>query len=374
MINTSSFYNALISRGINFFTGVPDSLLKDICAYISDNAPEGRHIIAANEGASVGLAVGNYLASGKPALVYMQNSGFGNTINPLLSIADDDVYGIPMLLLIGWRGEPGKKDEPQHVKQGRVSEELLKAMEIPYIVLDENTNIETTIDKAIKVALSEKKPFALLVKKNTFEKYKLLKDSTSSFALDREGAVKLVIDQLKDDDIVVSTTGKTSREVFEYREELGQTHEKDFLTVGAMGHTSSIALGIAIEKKDRNVFCFDGDGSVLMHMGSLAINGMMKDVNNFKHIIINNGAHDSVGGQPTVGFDIDFSKIAEGCGYTLVDSASDVDDIKNKIAKMASHKGRALLEIKVNKGARENLGRPTTTLKENKTAFKKFLR
>ncbi len=374
MINTSSFYNALISRGINFFTGVPDSLLKDICAYISDNAPEGRHIIAANEGASVGLAVGNYLASGKPALVYMQNSGFGNTINPLLSIADDDVYGIPMLLLIGWRGEPGKKDEPQHVKQGRVSEELLKAMEIPYIVLDENTNIETTIDKAIKVALSEKKPFALLVKKNTFEKYKLLKDSTSSFALDREGAVKLVIDQLKDDDIVVSTTGKTSREVFEYREELGQTHEKDFLTVGAMGHTSSIALGIAIEKKDRNVFCFDGDGSVLMHMGSLAINGMMKDVNNFKHIIINNGAHDSVGGQPTVGFDIDFSKIAEGCGYTLVASASNVDDIKSKIANMASHKGRALLEIKVNKGARENLGRPTTTPKENKMAFKKFLR
>ena len=374
MINTSSFYNALISRGIDFFTGVPDSLLKDICAYISDNAPEERHIIAANEGASVGLAVGNYLASGKPALVYMQNSGFGNTVNPLLSIADDDVYGIPMLLLIGWRGEPGKKDEPQHVKQGRVSEELLKAMEIPYIVLDETTNIEATLDKAIKVAVSEKKPFALVVRKNAFEKYKLLKDSTSSYPLDREGAVKLIIDQLQDDDIVVSTTGKTSREVFEYREELGQTHEKDFLTVGAMGHTSSIALGIAIEKKDRNVFCFDGDGSVLMHMGSLAINGMMKDVNNFKHIIINNGAHDSVGGQPTVAFDIDFSKIAEGCGYTLVASASNVEDIKDKIATMASHKGRALLEIKVNKGARENLGRPTTTPKENKTAFKEFLK
>ncbi len=374
MINTSSFYNALTLRGIDFFTGVPDSLLKDICAYISDNAPEDRHIIAANEGASVGLAVGNYLASGKPSLVYMQNSGFGNTVNPLLSIADDDVYGIPMLLLIGWRGEPGKKDEPQHVKQGRVSEELLKAMEIPYIVLNENTNIDSTLDEAIKVAVSEKKPFALLVRKNSFEKYKLLKDSTSSFPLDREGAVKLVIDQLKDDDIVVSTTGKTSREVFEYREELGQTHEKDFLTVGAMGHTSSIALGIAIEKKDRNVFCFDGDGSVLMHMGSLAINGMMKDVNNFKHIIINNGAHDSVGGQPTVAFDIDFSKIAEGCGYTSVASASNVEDIKNKIAEMASHKGRAFLEIKVNKGARENLGRPTTTPKENKTAFKKFLR
>ena len=210
MINTSAFYNALISRGIDFFTGVPDSLLKDICAFISDNAPEDRHIIAANEGASVGLAVGNYLASGKPSLVYMQNSGFGNTVNPLLSIADDDVYGIPMLLLIGWRGEPGKKDEPQHVKQGRVSEELLKAMGIPYLILDENTDINVVLDNAIKVAVTEKKPFALLVRKNAFEKYKLLKDSTSSYPLDREGAVKLIIDQLQDDDIVVSTTGKTS--------------------------------------------------------------------------------------------------------------------------------------------------------------------
>lgn len=374
MINTSSFYNALTSRGVNFFTGVPDSLLKDICAFISDNTPEDRHIISANEGSSIGLAVGNYLASGNPSLVYMQNSGFGNTVNPLLSIADDDVYGIPMLLLIGWRGEPGKKDEPQHVKQGRVSEELLKAMELPYLILDEHTDIDLALDNAMRVAVSEKKPFALLVRKGTFEKYKLLKDSTSSFALDREGAVKLIIDQLEDKDIVVSTTGKTSREVFEYRQELGQTHERDFLTVGAMGHTSSIALGIAIEKKDRNVFCFDGDGSVLMHMGSLAINGMMKDVNNFKHIIINNGAHDSVGGQPTVGFDIDFNSIAKGCGYTLVDSASDINEIKDKIAVMTSHKGRALLEIKVNKGARENLGRPTKTPKENKTVFKEFLK
>lgn len=374
MISTSSFYNALTSRGVDFFTGVPDSLLKDICAYISDNAPEERHLIAANEGASVGLAVGNYLASGKPALVYMQNSGFGNSINPLLSIADKEVYGIPMLLLIGWRGEPGVKDEPQHVKQGKISESLLRAMEIPYIILDENINIDTAIDEALKVATSEKKPFALLVRKNSFESYKLQKDVKSSFALDREGAVKLIIDQLKPNDIVVSTTGKTSREVFEYREALMQTHEKDFLTVGAMGHTSAIALGIAIEKKDRNVYCIDGDGSVLMHMGSLAINGMMNAVNNFKHIIINNGAHDSVGGQPTVGFDINFSKIAEGCGYTFVASASDIEDIKKKITAMAAHNGRALLEIKVNKGARKNLGRPTTTPKENKTAFKAFLK
>jgi phosphonopyruvate decarboxylase len=374
MISTVEFYNALKKREIDFFSGVPDSLLKDICAYISDNAPKERHIITANEGNSVGLAVGNYLASGKPSLVYMQNSGFGNTVNPLLSIADEAVYSIPMLLLIGWRGEPGKKDEPQHVKQGEISEDLLIAMKIPYQILDKNSNVNEVLDKAIQVAMSEKKPYALLVRKNTFEKYKLQSDVQSSFPLNREGAVKLIIDKLGKSDIVVSTTGKTSREVFEYREELNQTHEKDFLTVGAMGHTASIAMGIAIEKKDRNIFCLDGDGSVLMHMGSLPVNGMMKGVNNFKHIVINNGAHDSVGGQPTLGFDIDFTKIAEASGYTSVDSASEINDIKQKLNALKSHKGRAFLEIKVNKGARAELGRPTTTPKENKNAFKKFLK
>ncbi len=374
MINTLKFYQALTARGIDFFTGVPDSLLKDICAFISDNAPNARHIIAANEGASVGLAVGSYLASGKLPLVYMQNSGFGNTVNPLLSIADNDVYGIPMLLLIGWRGEPGIKDEPQHVKQGKVSEELLAAMQIPYQIIDATSNIDIVLDKAVEKAMTNKKPYALLVRKGTFEKYKLKKEIPTSFPLDREGAVKLVIDVLEDKDIVVSTTGKTSREVFEYRVALGQSHEKDFLTVGAMGHTSSIAMGVAIEKKNRNVYCIDGDGSVIMHMGSLAINGLMGDLNNFKHIVINNGAHDSVGGQPTVGFEIDFPEIAKASGYTLVDSASEIQDIKKKLKVLKGHKGRAFLELKVNKGAREDLGRPTKTPKENKNAFQQFLK
>lgn len=374
MINTSHFYNALIAKGIDFFTGVPDSLLKDICAYISDHAPEERHIISANEGSSIGLAVGSYLATGKLPLVYMQNSGFGNTVNPLLSIADEDVYGIPLLLLIGWRGEPGTKDEPQHIKQGKISEELLTTMKIPYQILNANSNIEEVLEEAIETAKIKKMPYALLVRKDTFENYNLQKDKDYSFELNREGAIKLVIDQLKSDDIVVSTTGKTSREVFEYRESLNQTHEKDFLTVGAMGHTSSIAMGIAIESKNRNVFCIDGDGSVLMHMGSLAINGMMKGVQNFKHIVINNGAHDSVGGQPTVAFEIDFPQIAKASGYTMVNTAHEAGEIEQKLREIIDHKGRAFLEIKVNKGARNNLGRPTVSPKENKLAFQNFLK
>lgn len=373
MINTAAFYKHLSAKDVNFYTGVPDSLLKDISAFISDNVPKENHIIAANEGASVGLAVGYHLATGKLPFVYMQNSGFGNATNPILSIADEDVYGIPMLVMIGWRGEPGLKDEPQHVKQGKVSEDLLKAMKIPYQILDKDCNISLVLDNAINTAINESKPYALLVRKNTFEEYKLKKTEAPVFELNREGSLKLIIDSLDKKDIVVSTTGKTSREVFEYRESLNQNHENDFLTVGAMGHTSSIAMGIAIEKPMQNVYCLDGDGSVIMHMGSLAINGMMNSIENFKHIIINNGAHDSVGGQPTVGFNINLPMIAKASGYTYADTASTTEEIKKKLALLATHKGRAFLEIKVNKGARKDLGRPTTTPKENKTAFQKFL-
>ena len=374
MINTAAFYKHLSAKDVNFYTGVPDSLLKDISAFISDNVPKENHIIAANEGAAVGLAVGYHLATGKLPFVYMQNSGLGNATNPILSIADEDVYGIPMLVMIGWRGEPGLKDEPQHVKQGKVSEDLLQAMKIPYQILDKNSDITLVLDKAINIAIEESKPYALLVRKNTFEEYKLKKSEAPVFELNREGAVKLIIDSLDKKDIVVSTTGKTSREVFEYRESLNQNHENDFLTVGAMGHTSSIAMGIAIEKQMRNVYCLDGDGSVIMHMGSLAINGMMKSIENFKHIIINNGAHDSVGGQPTVGFNINLPEIAKASGYTFAHMACTTEEIREKLTLLATHKGRAFLEIKVNKGARKDLGRPTTTAKENKTAFQNFLK
>lgn len=374
MIDVSSFYSELALQKISFFTGVPDSLLKDVCAFISDNATENNHIIAANEGAAVALAVGNYLATGKVPLVYMQNSGFGNSVNPILSIADEEVYSIPLLLLIGWRGEPGIKDEPQHTKQGMVTEDLLQAMRISYQIIDANSDISSVVKEAAKFTLSNKRPYALLVKKKTFKSYKLKKAKTSSYLMNREDAIKLLVDQLDENDVVVSTTGKTSRELFEYRKELGHSHERDFLTVGAMGHTSQIALGVALGVPNRNVYCFDGDGSVIMHMGSLAISGNMETVQNFKHIVINNEAHDSVGGQPTVGSKIDFIKIADSCGYTFTASVKDPKILSAKMEEMKIHKGRAFLEIKVNKGARSNLGRPTISPIENKGSFEHFLK
>ena len=371
MINTKLFYDKLIELGIDFFTGVPDSLLKDICSYISDVTARDRNVIAANEGGAVGLAIGYSMATSKIPFVYMQNSGFGNTINPLLSIADPKVYGIPMLLMVGWRGEPNVKDEPQHIKQGEVSENLLRVLNIPYAIISSNTlNIDSVLQEAIEVMTKKNTPFVLLVKKGTFEPYKLINEEKTYYDLNREGAIKKVIDLLNEDDIVVSTTGKTSREVFEYRVEKGDGHSKDFLTVGGMGHANQIALGIALAKPKQTVYCFDGDGAVLMHTGSMGIIGDLAPAN-LKHIIFNNGAHDSVGGQPTIGFKINFEKIAQGFNYKETFKIENIADFEIVFDSFKKASGPCLLEILINKGARKNLGRPTISPQQNKISFMK---
>ena len=374
MISCEKFYQSLLENNISFFTGVPDSLLKNICAYITDHAPSNNHIIAANEGAAVGLAIGYHLATGKIPLVYLQNSGFGNTINPLLSMVDPEVYQIPMVLMIGWRGEPGVKDEPQHKKQGRVNQALLQAMEIPYSILDHDSQQALlSIKEAAHRAVLNRGPYALLIRKGIFEKYQLQKDDKLDFPLTREMAVKIVVDHLDPLDVVISTTGMTSRELFEYRDFLNQGHDSDFLTIGGMGHTSQIALGIALQKNDLQIFCLDGDGSVIMHMGSLAVIGT-QGIGNFKHIILNNGVHDSVGGQPTAGLKVDFCGIAKANGYKFVQMVETAEQLNAEMQTLKKVRGPALLEIKVKRGARENLGRPTTTPVENKERFMNFLK
>ncbi len=374
MINCKELYNLLTSNGIDFFTGVPDSLLKDFCAYVTDNCDSKKNIITANEGGAIALASGYHLATGKIGLVYMQNSGEGNAVNPLTSLADPEVYSIPLLMLIGWRGEPGKKDEPQHIKQGKVTLPLLETLGIPFEVLpDSLENAQKSLQKAIASIKEKNMPYALVIRKGTFEPYKSNSTVTTNFALDRENALKLVVDQLDEKDIIVSTTGKTSRELFEYRELLKQDHNKEFLTVGSMGHSSQIALGIALQKPQRQVYCFDGDGAVIMHMGSLAIIAQLKPAN-FKHIIFNNGVHDSVGGQPTAGFNIDIPGIAKANGYALTLKAETAEEIIQGMKSMKDAQGPVLLEIKVNKGSRKDLGRPTTTPIENKNAFMQFLK
>lgn len=373
MINTRRFYNSMVQNGIDFYSGVPDSLLKDICSYISDNAPSEKHIITSNEGGAIALAMGYYLASSKVPMVYMQNSGFGNTINPLLSLADSKVYSIPMLLVLGWRGEPGVKDEPQHVKQGEVSETLLKTLEIPYTIISHKTeNIDKVISDAAKYAKDNNQPYAILVRKGTFEPYSLKSKIKTNFNLNREEAIIKTTELLSESDIIIATTGKTSRELFEFRARNNQGHHRDFLTVGGMGHANQIALGIALAKPDKTVYCFDGDGAVLMHTGSLGIIGASKS-DNFKHIIFNNGAHDSVGGQPTIGFDISFGNIAKAFNYTKVFKIEKLDEFDQIFIDFQKEKGPCLLEILVNKGARKDLGRPTVSPKENKNHFMSFI-
>ncbi|MGZ3422450.1 MAG: phosphonopyruvate decarboxylase [Polyangiales bacterium] len=373
MLDCKQLYQAFESSGITFFAGVPDSLLKDFCAYVTDHTADESNVITANEGGAVALAAGYHLATGKFACVYMQNSGLGNTVNPLTSLADPEVYAIPMLLVIGWRGEPGKKDEPQHVKIGRVQPALLSALEVAGEVLpDDIEAARAALGRAIAYMTEKNAPYALLVKAGTFDKYKLEKKRPVPYAMTREEAIGVFADHAKGA-VVVSTTGMPSRELFEHRVKNGQDRSGDFLTVGSMGHASQIALGIALAKPNEKVYCLDGDGAVIMHMGGLSTIGTLAP-KNYKHVVLNNGAHDSVGGQPTVGFDIDFGSIARACGYKHVFQATTRQELETKLAELANVEGPALLEVRVKTGARADLGRPTATPRESKDLFAKRLR
>lgn len=374
MIRPSFFFNELKSLDINFFSGVPDSLLKNLCAYLTDNSEKKDNIIAANEGGAVGLAAGYYLSTGKIPVVYMQNSGLGNTVNPLMSLTDADVYNIPVLLLVGWRGEPGVHDEPQHVKQGKVTIPLLDAMGIKNEVMNFDEDLlKGQLQRAADYMQKTREAFALVIRKGTFETYKLQTSEPPVSKLTREDAIRMVAASMDEKAVAVSTTGKISRELFEYRAASSEGHKRDFLTVGSMGHASQIALGIALNKPERNVYCFDGDGATIMHMGAMGIVGSMSP-QNYYHILFNNGVHDSVGGQPTVGYKVDIPGIASSCGYKTVVSVDNEADLKEVLKDLTDNDAPLFLEIKVSKGARENLGRPTTTPIENKTAFMEFLK
>ena len=377
MIRPEFFIEKLRENGIDCFAGVPDSLLKNICAYITDHYDAEHNIIAANEGAAVGLAAGHYLATGQPACVYMQNSGEGNIINPLASLTDPEVYNIPVLLLIGWRGRPGVHDEPQHVKQGKVTTGLLNTMGINFDVLSkEEDKAEKQIAKAID-AIKKKEVYALVIEKDTFEDYKLQNVEKNDLTMSREEAIQTVAAALGEKDCIVSTTGMISRELFEYRAAMNQGHERDFLTVGSMGHASQIALGIAMAKPDRKVWCFDGDGAAIMHRGSMAIVANKAPMN-YVHVVFNNGAHDSVGGQPTVGLKIDLPAVAKAVGYKATVSVASKDELEKELSTLNSQLsivgGPILVEVKVKKGNRKDLGRPTTTPIQNKEALMDFLK
>lgn len=366
--------NFITILGAETFIGVPDSQLKELCNYLI--ATEGistRHIIAANEGNCTAIAAGYHLATGRVPVVYMQNSGLGNIINPVASLLNDKVYGIPCIFIVGWRGEPGIHDEPQHVYQGEVTLKLLEDMDIATMVIRKETSDEEVAAKmeVYRKILSQGKCVAFVIAKEALEFNGNVKYSNSNKML-REEIIKHIT-AVSGEDIIVSTTGKTSRELFEIREANKQSHQYDFLTVGSMGHSSSIAMGLALNKPNQQVWCIDGDGAAIMHMGAMAVIGSTKP-ENLIHVVINNEAHESVGGMPTVSSKINLVKIAQGCGYPNAVSVDNFADLNGVLCEAKKSKKLSFIEIKAAIGSRVDLGRPTTTAKANKEHFMEYLK
>ena len=362
--------------GIDFFAGVPDSQLKGLCSelYARYGTAGTAHIVAPNEGGAIALCAGHYLATGRPALCYMQNSGLGNAVNPLASLMDSRVYALPCLLVIGWRGEPGVPDEPQHVRQGVITPDQLKLLDIPFMILSPETGDMEFADafRSLTDALSSGKCAAILVRKGA-----LTTDAAPSWdngrSLMREEAAGTILAAAGETDLFVSTTGKLSREIFEIRERRGEGHDRDFLTVGSMGHASLIALRLAEEKPDRRVWCLDGDGALLMHLGALALMGSRQPAN-LIHVVINNGAHETVGGMPVCDRKLDIPALARAAGYTTVLTAEEDQELRLILSRALSARGPLLLEVRCACGARADLGRPTIPPVRNREAFMRFVR
>ncbi len=361
--------------GADFFTGVPDSQLKALCDYLMDRfgIDPKHHIIAANEGNCTALAAGYHLATGKVPVVYMQNSGEGNIINPVASLLSDKVYAIPMIFIVGWRGEPGVHDEPQHIYQGEVTIKLLEDMDIAAFIIGKETT-DAEVENAMqgfRDILAKGKDVAFVIRKGA------LTDSPKvEYKNDNEMVREEIIRHIAaatGEDPVISTTGKASRELFEIREANGQSHKYDFLTVGSMGHSSSIALGVALSKPNQQIWCVDGDGALLMHMGAMAVLGSNKP-ENLIHVVINNGAHETVGGMPTVAANMDLVAVAKACGYPNAVSVNSFEALDSELAAAKERHALSLIEVKCSIGARADLGRPTTTALENKESFMNYLK
>lgn len=370
MIDPNMLLDNLRDRGIDFYVGVPDSLLGSFCACLEGRSEyRQRHVVAANEGNAIGLAIGHHIGTGKVAVVYMQNSGLGNAVNPLVSIADSRVCKIPMLLIIGWRGQPGVEDEPQHIKQGQITLELLDLLDIPYRIINPESNIDAELDCLFNCISSANTPAALVVSKDSFSHCGYLKSNQMPVdaSLTREDAIETILSLTSSKDLIISTTGKASRELHEIRCKNNQQCS-DFMMVGGMGHASSVALGVAIEYPEKRVICMDGDGAMLMHLGALSTIGLLKP-KNFIHILLNNFAHDSVGGQGTAAVIMNFKELAKAVGYSGYFKAHDARSIELAWDHLDNKAGPSLLEIIVKNGSRKDLGRPSQSAEQNKKAF-----
>lgn len=355
MVNQDVLFNSLHKIGIDFFTGVPDSLLNDFCLYLTQNIPDTQHVMAANEGNAIAIAAGNYMATGKIPLVYMQNSGIGNATNPLLSLTHPCVYSIPMVLVIGWRGDPSIKDHAQHKKQGELTPVFMKDMDIPYEILEDEDKVISQFEWAVKKAKEISSPVALIVKKAILSQKEKHQDYPESHLMSREEAISAVIDVLGKEAIYLATTGRATRELHEQLTIHGITHDIEFLNVGAMGHLSSIGLGMALGAPQKKIVVFDGDAAAVMHMGSFATNGRYHP-HNLLHIVLNNGVNESVGGQKSAGQIVDLTSIAKACGYVTCPSFIDKKEDLKQVAQLFNQKGGlSFADMHVRQGIRKDM-------------------
>lgn len=372
-MEVQTIINLLRDMNIAFYTGVPDSQLRALCDCLMEGKGiGGEHVITANEGNAVALAAGEYLATGRIPVIYMQNSGIGNAVNPILSLTSEKVYGIPCVFIVGWRGEPGVQDEPQHIHQGELTIRLLEDLGIKTYVIDEGTSEEDIRQELAECGqwFAQGRSLAFVVKKNALQNEAKI-SYRNSFVLLREQVIECIT-EAAGQDVIVATTGKAGRELYEVRERRGQSHKYDFLTVGSMGHCSSIALGVALNKPDKKVWCIDGDGAVLMHMGAMAVIGNRRP-KNLVHVVINNEAHESVGGMPTVSATMNIPQIALGCGYEWAASVQTMEELKEKLQQAKAAAVLSLIEVKCAVGARADLGRPKASPKENRDIFMEYL-
>jgi phosphonopyruvate decarboxylase len=366
MLSAAVLLDQMQRQGISYFAGVPDSLLAPFCAEVQ-GLPADQHVIAVNEGAAIGLAIGHHLGTGRVPLVYMQNSGLGNAVNPLMSLADPDVYGIPLVLLIGWRGAPGEPDEPQHAKQGRITLSLLAALEIPVLVLErDSSDAAGIVARALAAAKQSSGPSAIVVRRGALagQPAALV---PSAFPLRRAAAIAAITASLVPGTAVIATTGMIGRELFDLRARSGGDHASDFLCVGGMGHASQVALGLAASRPGARVLCLDGDGAALMHLGGLAT--IATSGANLLHVVLNNGMHGSVGGQPTVALRVDLPGVARALGYARVFRADTADQLAEALGLAATIRGPVFLEVRIAPGESPDLGRPTLSPQEAKRLF-----
>lgn len=372
MIGADIFVDEIEKLGIDFFTGVPDSQLKPFTNEIISRYGVGRkNVIAANEGNAVGLASGYYIATDKPGCVYLQNSGLGNIFNPVTSLTNEEVYGIPVLYVVGWRGEPDVHDEPQHVFQGKITLQTLELLNIKAFDIHKDITVEkmSEIFNEISQRFLNRESSALVIRKGALENKTKVQFSNHN-TLVRESAIKKIIECIPKESLITSTTGKISRELYENRELNGEGHEKDFLTVGSMGHASSIALGQALSQKNKKIVCIDGDGAVIMHMGAMATIGAYEPVN-LLHIVLDNSAHETVGGIPTISDKMDFVSIAKAVGYKEAYEVDNLNDLESVLKESVKKEKLIFIRVLVTLGSRENLGRPKEKPIDNLEKFKK---